>query len=382
MRSKTPAPGIAGTRELIAPTGPRAPAFLLVSVIALCAGSSVAQNAQYIGAEACGTCHPAQLKQQSGSAHSRSLYPAPEHPLAPSFTPSQGKQFLRRPNFHFQLSSDGSAMRVRASDDKDVMDIPMEWAFGAGEQAVTFVTRVNEEWYIEHYLSYYSAIKSFAPTPGQDSISANTLPLAMGILYKSTDPETGILKCFECHSTGPVSVGSGQLQPAELGVRCEACHGPGDLHRAAARSGQIGKARELIQNPRRMSAPDLNRFCGNCHRQPAPAGVSTDFNVAWNVRHQPVYLSQSACFLKSGSLSCLTCHDPHGKLQKDDAFYNARCRTCHSTESTPPKPVCIAKQPANCVACHMPGVSPQAYLRFTNHWIGVYSPGAKLKPLR
>ena len=30
------------------PTGPRAPAFLLVSVIALCAGSSVAQNAQYL----------------------------------------------------------------------------------------------------------------------------------------------------------------------------------------------------------------------------------------------------------------------------------------------------------------------------------------------
>ena len=174
------------------PTGPRAPAFLLVSVIALCAGSSVAQNRQYIGAEACGACHPAQLKQQSGSAHSRSLYPAAEHPLAPSFTPSQEKQFLRPPNFHFQLSSNGGAMRVRVSDDKDVMDIPIEWAFGAGEQAVTFVTRVNEEWYIEHYLSYYSAIRSFAPTPGQNSISANTLPLAMGILYKSTDTETGI----------------------------------------------------------------------------------------------------------------------------------------------------------------------------------------------
>jgi hypothetical protein len=28
----------------------------------------------------------------------------------------------------------------------------------------------------------------------------------------------------------------------------------------------------------------------------------------------------------------------------------------------------------------MPRVSPQAGLRFTNHWIGVYAAGAKLKP--
>jgi hypothetical protein len=30
----------------------------------------------------------------------------------------------------------------------------------------------------------------------------------------------------------------------------------------------------------------------------------------------------------------------------------------------------------------MPLVSPQAPLRFTNHWIGIYRSGAKLKPLR
>jgi hypothetical protein len=30
----------------------------------------------------------------------------------------------------------------------------------------------------------------------------------------------------------------------------------------------------------------------------------------------------------------------------------------------------------------MPLVSPQPALRFTNHWIGVYRAGAKLKPIR
>ncbi|PWU04045.1 MAG: hypothetical protein C5B51_17605 [Terriglobia bacterium] len=264
------------------------------------------------------------------------------------------------------------------------MDIPMEWAFGAGQQAVTFVTRINEDWYLEHYLTYYSAIGSFAPTPGQDAVSATSLQQAMGMLYKPLDPGTGMLKCFECHSTGPVSVGpEREIRPREPGVRCEACHGAGGSHRAAALSGNTERARTLIQNPKRMSAAELNQFCGHCHRQPAPLGVTTDWNVPWNLRHEPVYLSQSACFRRSGGkLSCLTCHDPHTPLQKDDAAYDQRCRTCHTAESHPPKPVCIAKQPSDCVQCHMPAVSPQAYLRFTNHWIGVYSEGAKLKPSR
>src|SRR5450432_3478881 len=95
------------------------PALFVISGMALCASSSSAQNSQYIGAQACGVCHPVQLKLQSDSAHSKSLYPASEHPLAPSFSPS--KQFLRRPNFQFQLFASGNTIRVRTSDNKDVM---------------------------------------------------------------------------------------------------------------------------------------------------------------------------------------------------------------------------------------------------------------------
>jgi hypothetical protein len=124
-----------------------------------------------------------------------------------------------------------------------------------------------------------------------------------------------------------------------------------------------------------MPAAELNQFCGKCHRQPAAAGEAIKWSEAWNVRHQPLYLDQSACFRKSsGSLSCLTCHDPHSPLVRDDAFYNAKCEECHDT-----RPQACS---TNCVSCHMPRVSPQAYLRFANHWIGVYGEGDKLKPKR
>ena len=271
--------------------------------------------------------------------------------------------------FDFSLSPDG--LKVRGFDNQDVMDLPLEWAFGAGDQAVTFVTRIDDQWYIEHALSYYAALGGMALTPGQDAIQPKSLPEAMGLAYKTLDPAAGIKGCFECHSTGPVSVRAGnELRPAEPGVRCESCHGPGGGH---ARTADV----QLILNPRRLTASKLNDFCGRCHRPPAAQGQSIDWDYAWNVRHQPVYLSQSECFKRSGgALSCLTCHTAHEKLERSASFYNQRCAGCHSSELRPPAAVCA---PA-CIDCHMPRVAPQPPLRFTNHWIGVYGEGAKLKP--
>jgi hypothetical protein len=253
------------------------------------------------------------------------------------------------------------------------MELPMEWAFGAGAQAVTLVTKVNQDSYVEHFTTYYSALHAWGPTPGQADLRPASLPEAAGLLYKTRDPVAGIAGCFECHATGPVSFApDGGARLTELGVRCEACHGAGAAH--------VKNPRRSLQNPAKLSPTQLNDFCGRCHRAPAAEGVAIDWNYAWNVRHQPVYLSQSACFRKSrGGVSCLTCHDPHDPAgRKPAADYNTRCRECHSMV----KAVCRQQTPANCVDCHMPLVSPQSPLRFTNHWIGVYGAGAKLKPIR
>jgi hypothetical protein len=315
---------------------------------------------------------------QSASGHARALSPASEHPIAPLFAREDAVR--RGPAYRFYFRRSGAEIRIRATDGKDVMDIPVEWAFGAGKQAVTFVTRVNPEWYLEHYFSYYAAGARFAPTPGQADLKPSTLPLAMGVLYQTADPQSGIAGCFECHSTGPVSFGAERkIQPTELGVHCESCHGPGEAHRDAASAGETGKSRNLIRNPRRLTAAEISRECGTCHRAPPPQGVTTDWSNAWNVRHQPIYLNQSACFLKSrGELSCLTCHDPHTDPRNGDSYYNEKCRSCHNQTRQPPARACGPE----CIECHMPRVSPQAYLRFTNHWIGVYAGGSKLRPAR
>jgi hypothetical protein len=344
-------------------------------------GGGATEKSGYLGSTGCARCHAAQFETQANTGHARSLHIAASHPLISSMLSSEW--LTRPPKYRFRFQRLKEQFRVQAHDGQDRMEIPVEWAFGAGDQAVTFVSRVNREWYLEHYFTFYSALGRMAPTAGHQALRPKTLPEAMGLPYKTTDPDTGIQGCFECHSTGPVRPDAqGALQPLELGVRCEACHGPGREHATVSARGDVGKARQLIGNPKRISATALNEFCGRCHRPPGSPGAAIDWNYSWNVRHQPVYLTQSKCMQNSrGRLSCFTCHEPHQPLQKNSGSYNERCLACHAAkDALAPADICRTQNRANCIDCHMPRVSPQPALRFTNHWIGVYGEGSKLKP--
>lgn len=274
----------------------------------------------YAGADACRNCHRAEFDAQSRSAHARSL----AHSQPPQ---------------------------------------PGDWAFGAGEQAITFVRRLNSEYYLEEGETWYRALAGFARTPGHVSSG--------GVRDRIFDPSATILRCFACHSTGRLRIDATEnIVPGELGVRCEVCHGPA-----------AGHAREPDrfhpQNPARMPADELNRFCGECHRMPARTKDTANLRDPWNVRHQPPMLAASACFRKSqGRLSCLTCHSPHAPLERNLAAYNSICGRCHIK---PQHKANAAGRP--CAACHMPAVEPQPHLRFANHRIAVYAPADPMSPL-
>ncbi len=324
-----------------------------------------APPAAYVGAARCATCHPEEFRRQSESGHARALSPAARHRLAKEF--AVPAELRRGTQYGYRFSIQPDHLQVTVFDAQNRIDIPVQWAFGAGDQAVTFVSRIDRNWYLEHHLTYYPGIRKMAATPGHPEREPANLSETAGFVYQSRDPSAAIVQCFQCHSTGGVEVAVAAIEPAEPGVHCEACHGPGSLHALTAQA-------KSISNPGRMTAARLNVVCGRCHRPPEPTDGEVDWNFAWNVRHQPSYLSQSKCFRKSkGALSCLSCHRPHDPVERAAAYYNRICQSCH--------PVTHSQvDRGNCIDCHMPRVSPQAPLRFTNHWIGVYRSGARLKP--
>jgi len=274
----------------------------------------------YSGAAACRQCHAAEFSAQSASAHAAAL--------APSKPPQPG-----------------------------------EWAFGAGDQAITFVSRKDENHYVELGETWYRKIGAFAPTPGHRDRT--------GVLYRIFDPSAAILRCFACHSTGPLTLDSNEtVIPNEPGVRCEACHGPAAEH---ARD----PAANRMPDPKAITADGLNVLCGECHRMPAAAGDATDLHNPWNARHQPLLLAASSCFRQSqGRLSCVTCHSPHAPLERSLASYDPVCKNCHSAPRHA-RPVAGRA----CAGCHMPQARPVANLAFTNHRIAVYAAADPMAPI-
>src|SRR5262249_36412479 len=67
----------------------------------------------------------------------------------------------------------------------------------------------------------------------------------------------------------------------------------------------------------------------------------------------------SRCFQASaGKLGCISCHDPHERIEKParDGYYRARCLSCHEQHGCSiSETVRKASVPSdNCIDCHMP----------------------------
>ena len=298
------------------------------------------------------------------------LHRAEQHPLLRSIL--EARSGRRTDDYRFEFTQNDSAVWVTAAGGKQRRSVKVDWAFGSGNQGITFVSRLSSQSYLEHSLSYYPLKHSFGLTPAHERFEPDTLEAALGIAFQTYGPGGEIQQCFQCHSTGPLMISADDaIEPNELGIGCEACHGGGSSHRNHVQAGELELARASITRLRGLDGIQVNGFCGNCHRSQVQGRASIDLNYVWNVRHQPPYLERSACFQSSsGRLSCLTCHDPHQPLRKNDTpFYASKCVSCHG-RSTKAAPTTCAP---DCVSCHMPLADVGSGMQFHNHWIRITS---------
>lgn len=222
------------------------------------------------------------------------------------------------------------------------------------------------------------------------------------------------LNCIFCHTTGPVPGLDARdrlaSRVAELGIACEACHGPGEEHARRMRSPLRRYAIRLthpidptIVNPGRIEQARSVQVCGHCHGQRVPVARDSireilargdpyvpgeDLSriyepVTPNTRlgsysfasrfwpdgsprltaYEYQGLLESPCYLR-GKMTCLSCHtmhagDPRGQM-RPDLPGNALCTQCHTSYIAARLSAHTrhesSSEGSRCIACHMPPV--------------------------
>jgi hypothetical protein len=322
-------------------------------------------HAAYTGPEACRPCHPAEYATQSKSRHDNALHPSAETPL-PSLL--AGAPIRERSGIVFNYKTDPNGLLAILSNGREQIEARLQWTFGSGAQAYTPVGVRNGS-YFEHRVSFYTSVAHPGRTLGHPGEASRSLDSALGLVQ---NPDT-IYRCFNCHATG-VKPGP-DLSAMRAGVTCERCHGPGSAHIKAVQSRRPrAEILASIIAPSLHTARESVLFCAQCHRSPSLTASSKAPEVEdpLSIRFQPVGLMASNCFLKSGTLACTTCHNPHRDASRDAGFYAAKCLDCHAADTKTRSTNCGISKRENCIPCHMQRRSPAEFLTFTDHRIRVY----------
>lgn len=168
-------------------------------------------------------------------------------------------------------------------------------------------------------------------------------------------------RCAECHATGykknyDLRARRYASVQAEIGVGCEACHGPGQAHVAWAKDAASSKGPGSKAVPNKgltiefsAASPEQEiQLCATCHaRREAFSDSSPTPGTAFHDAYQLALLRPGlyhpdgsileevyvyGSFLQSKmyarGVRCSDCHDPHSARLKADG--NAVCTQCHS----------------------------------------------------
>ena len=327
-------------------------------------------GAKYVGEKVCAECHVEEAKDFLKTPMAR----AGQFAANAEVLQTHPQLKVKMGPFRYLIVRQGDKSIYSVTDGKKTISAPILWAFGDDVGGQTYILRHDGTFY-QSRISFFKELNGLAETYGAPRNLPKTLDEAFGERLNKVDAQT----CIPCHTTEAIAGGVLHPESAVPGVSCEACHGPGARHVAALQKGQ--PAAQLSFNPARLSAYDLDEFCGSCHRTWEQIEESHILDIR-NLRFQPYRLEKSACWdAMDKRISCMACHNPHKPLVEEAGFYDSKCLACHLEKGTDkkaghPGPACpVATH--NCVTCHMPRYElPGAHFKFTDHDIRVVPAGA------
>lgn len=323
----------------------------------------------YVGVEVCASCHAGKAATQKTTAMAQTSMRAGDADILNQHSDLH----FRIGKYRYDIHSDGSNHRYSVTDGAVTQSANLLWAFGNGRVGQSYLFKKDDGKFYEARVTFFDTLKNLHFTPSRELTSPKDVAEAMDRQV----PDSEVEHCFSCHTTASKVEDRFDEQKLMVGVSCEACHGPGAKHVAAAKvatmAGTPDAARGTIFNAAQLDPADSVDFCGSCHatfwdvKLTGAKGGST-------AKAQPFRLEESRCWGKGDArLTCIACHDPHQPLQKDASSYDPMCVDCHTNSATDMHKTKICpKATRDCVTCHMPKIYvPEMHYSFTDHRIRV-----------
>lgn len=352
--------------------------LLMVAVFSQCIDKKPAaadpRGDGYAGSEQCKSCHGEIATSYFHTAHQMSTQPASRQSIVGSFSKDSNEYFYK-PSVKVAMEQrDSGFFQVAYRNDTAVQVQRFDIVVGSGRKAQTYLYWYEDKVY-QLPVSYYIPLRSWANSPNYPSNQ---------VRFDRSIP----IGCFECHSS---FIERTSMEPAGefyidhfnkykiiYGIDCERCHGPAAKHVAFHKDHPNDSVSKFVVSFKDLSRQQKLDQCAVCHsgikdtRQSLfhfrPGSTLSDYvhhdtstaDVAEIDVHGNQYqlLAASACFIKSKTLDCSSCHDPHIKERNNLASFSKRCMSCHNTENhnfcTMEPKVGVNNIVNNCIDCHMP----------------------------
>jgi hypothetical protein len=377
-------------------------------------------KAEYIGSDKCKDCHWREHDSWKHTLHSKFVQDADETTVIGDFVRNnklnvrvtrKAPRLARKKITSTMFIRDGKYYVNTIGPDWEFHDYEITNVIGINRRQ-TYITKFPNgelhvlpiEWNVDRMVwTDYFGVKKYYPGSGK---------------YWSDTGRMWQLKCGGCHVTGMDiqynnDTNSFDTSWVDLGIGCEACHGPGSNHVKAAKV-YFDKEKDTIINPAKLPWRLRAMVCGQCHNW----GMSTTkvsllqegfpdryaFAFGYQpgrslylyytknpdeekIHHQQYNEWQESTHSEAG-IMCTTCHGVHEEgahksphKSQTRAHGDILCLQCHKT---------LKRRAAHrihtfgsCIACHMPNTAGHEHshtFKFISPEVSIRAGGVDKQP--